>query len=89
LAASNDDPFNTDWRRSVCVGLALHARQKKKIAFVDSDIIPQKTVGNTCERCPIEDCDEREASPVILQHALAEKAIQEQVEALLKKTDKD
>ena len=89
LAAGSADPFNLNWRRSVCIGLSLQAKQKRKINFVDSDLIPQKMVGNTCERCPIEDCQERIADPIILRNALAEKAIQAKVEALLRESDKD
>lgn len=84
LAASNDDPFNPDWRRSVCIGIALHAKQKRKIKFASNNTLKERVVGNTCERCGIEDCKERAAEPIILRQQQKDEAIQERIEKILK-----
>jgi predicted transcriptional regulator/DNA-binding XRE family transcriptional regulator len=87
IAASHADPFNPDWKRSVCIGIALQSRQTKKIAFANSPNIKERVVGNTCERCSVQDCTERMAPPIILEKAQADIAIQEQIEKLLNRTN--
>ncbi|MCH2215355.1 MAG: helix-turn-helix domain-containing protein [Flavobacteriales bacterium] len=83
IAASNADPFNKNWKRSVCIGIGMNNRQKKKINFESSPKISQRVVGNTCERCSVKDCNERISAPIILEKEQTEKAIQEQVDLIL------
>ncbi|MGB6036902.1 MAG: helix-turn-helix domain-containing protein [Cryomorphaceae bacterium] len=83
IAASHADPFNLDWKRSVCIGISLQARQAKKIGFAQHPEIREREVGNTCERCAVEDCNERLAPAVILEKTRADKAIHAQIEKLL------
>ncbi|MEM9051379.1 MAG: DNA-binding protein, partial [Bacteroidota bacterium] len=83
IAASNADPFNEDWKRSVCIGIGMNNRQKKKISFESSQKISRRVVGNTCERCSLQDCQERISQPIILEKEQTEKAIKEQVDSIL------
>jgi predicted transcriptional regulator/DNA-binding XRE family transcriptional regulator len=83
IAASHADPFNPDWKRSVCIGISLQIRQAKKIGFAHHSDIREREVGNTCERCGVEDCSERLAAPVILEKAKSDQAIQKQIEELI------
>ena len=61
IAARNQDPFNENKKRSVCIGIELNTRQQKKVAFAQDVNIPIETVGITCERCGIKDCEKRVA----------------------------
>ena len=87
LAASNADPFTSNWRRSVCIGIALHEKQKRKIAFAESKKIKERIVGNTCERCSVNDCSERLAQPIELEKIRRNEAIEAQVQSLLNAPD--
>jgi predicted transcriptional regulator len=84
LAASNEDPFNPKSRRSLCIGINLNQRQKKRIGFSEDPNIPDKVVGNTCERCAVEDCESRVAKPVILNRIRKNEEIEKRVEELIK-----
>ncbi len=52
---------------SVTLGFLLNDQLRKTIAWHADPAIPQRQVNTTCERCPIEDCTERAAPPVIVQ----------------------
>lgn len=51
----------------VCIGIALNSQLKREIKFLNDPAIPNKIVGQTCERCPITDCAERVSAPLILE----------------------
>ncbi|EKB47571.1 helix-turn-helix domain-containing protein [Cecembia lonarensis] len=46
---------------SISFGLKVNALFKKKVKFHNDPKIPLKYVGNTCQYCPIENCEERVA----------------------------
>lgn len=83
LAASNEDPFQTGTTRSVCIGIELNTKQKKRFAFLDH-VANVRQVGTTCERCPIDDCKVRKAPPRIAQQEEHNEAIEKKIENLLK-----
>lgn len=90
ITASNADPFNNHTMRSVCIGIQLSPKQKKKIAFSDDGQIPLKHVGITCERCPISNCNERVAAPLVLEQQKRNREIEERVyELILGKSEKN
>jgi transcriptional regulator with XRE-family HTH domain len=51
---------------SVTLGILIDGSLKKKIHFLNDPNIPNTEVSNTCERCPIQNCDVRAARPVIV-----------------------
>jgi transcriptional regulator with XRE-family HTH domain len=51
---------------SVTIGVLLDDQAKKFIQFWDDPAIPHTMVNTTCERCPLNDCAERAASPSVL-----------------------
>lgn len=53
---------------STCVtlGFAMTEAFKEKVRFWNDPAIPDRVVGETCERCPISDCQERACEPRIL-----------------------
>lgn len=54
---------------SVSIGILINNELKKRIRFWDDENIPIRIVNQTCERCPIEDCKERAAAPVMFEKA--------------------
>jgi hypothetical protein len=61
---------------SVTIGLQIDAHLRKKINFLDDASIPTQLVGVTCERCPIQDCQERVSPPLRLEERERRKKIQ-------------
>lgn len=83
FTASNQDPFNRQVERSVCIGISLDTRQKKKLKFLEGGKMIEKEVGKTCERCAIEDCKERVAKPRILNKLEHKERIEKRIEKLI------
>lgn len=83
ITASNIDPFKSNKVRSVCIGIELNTKQKKKIAFFEDKKIPQKKVGITCERCGIKDCAERKAPASISDRLKWNQEVEERVYDLI------
>ncbi len=52
---------------SVTLGILKDEAAEKNIQFLNDSTIPTIEVGTTCERCPIKDCKERVANPVIIE----------------------
>lgn len=84
ITASNADPFAEGSTRSVCIGILLSTKQKKKIGFRTDPKIPVQTVGVTCERCAIEDCTVRAAPPNIYLEQKKNIEIEKKVYALIR-----
>ena len=83
IAARNQDPFNEHKKRSVCIGIEFTTRQKKKIAFAEDRGTPIETVGITCERCGITDCEKRVAEAKIYNRLSRNQEIEKRVDALI------
>ncbi|WP_020566900.1 helix-turn-helix domain-containing protein [Neolewinella persica] len=52
---------------SLTLGFLVNDKLRKIIAWHDDPAISSREVNTTCERCPISDCAERAAEPVIVQ----------------------
>jgi transcriptional regulator with XRE-family HTH domain len=52
---------------SLTLGFLVNDELRKIIAWHDDPAIPGREVNTTCERCPISDCAERAAEPIIVQ----------------------
>lgn len=70
---------------SVSIGLRLNAALKRKIRFWNDPALRIRTVGETCERCPLVDCESRAASPRVVQQQQKTAAMKQAVNALLLK----
>ena len=57
----------SDNNSCVTLGIEVNDAFKEKVGFWNDSDIPRRTVNETCERCPIEDCDERAAEPVFYE----------------------
>lgn len=73
-----------DTNISVTLGLLVNDELKRKIKFWNDPIIPVKEVSQTCERCPINDCAERVASPIVVEQDRKQQRLEEALERLLK-----
>jgi len=67
---------------SVTLGLLLNRELRERIHFWDDPGILRREVNKTCERCPITDCQERAAPPVIVQERERRRKIQQALKAL-------
>ena len=85
LSSATSDPFQKDTFRSVSVGIELNTAAKRKIGFADSQNIKKVDVGITCERCPIQQCEVRQAAPTILNANLKDAEISRVVNDIQRK----
>ena len=67
---------------SVTIGLLVDKDLREKVRFLDDPKIPARRVGVTCERCPLTDCRERAAPPVVLQRRQAKTNVESALERL-------
>jgi len=70
---------------SVSIGLRLNAALKRKIRFWNDPAMRIRTVGETCERCPLVDCESRAAAPRVVQQRHKTAAMKQAVANLLLK----
>ncbi len=52
---------------SVTLGLLVNDALREKVKFLNDSAIQMREVNQTCERCPLTDCKERAAPPVIIE----------------------
>jgi transcriptional regulator with XRE-family HTH domain len=64
LIISLAKPSNSLVNHSISIGLLLTDSMKKKVKFWNDPSIPIRMVGETCERCPATDCQERQTAPI-------------------------
>lgn len=66
---------------SLTLGFLINDKLGEVISWLNDPAIPTRTVNTTCERCPITDCAERAAAPVIVrkreQYQRVKKALRE------------
>lgn len=62
LASSFQNQNSLHKLSCVCLGLMLNQNLEQKIKFLHSSAIPNKQVGETCERCSLENCPDRGAA---------------------------
>jgi hypothetical protein len=52
---------------SVTIGILIDEATHRKIKFLNDPAISTRLVNTTCERCPISDCEERAAPPIVVE----------------------
>lgn len=67
---------------SITIGIQIDTNSRAQINFLDSPEIPSRIVNETCERCPLLDCEERVAPPIIEQKKLLQQAIEQKLREL-------
>ena len=68
---------------SVTIGILLDDLARKKIKLLNDISIPTRIVSTTCERCDINDCEERQAPPRIVKRREQRREINEALEKIL------
>jgi len=68
---------------SVTIGLLIDEELRSKVQFLNDPSIPSREVHTTCERCPLENCVERAAEPVIVHKKQQFQQIQDRLNKLL------
>lgn len=61
LASSFQNQNSSHKLSCVCLGLLLNPNLEQKIGFLNNAAIPKLIVGETCERCTLENCPDRGA----------------------------
>ena len=67
---------------SVTIGILLDDKAREKIKLLNDVSIPSRIVSNTCERCDMTDCRERQAPPRIVQRREQRREINEALESI-------
>lgn len=67
---------------SVSIGIMINNELKKRINFWSDESIPLKIVNQTCERCPIENCEVREVPAVHIEKERRIKLAEEKINHL-------
>lgn len=52
---------------SVTTGLLIDEKLRRKIKVLQNESVSFRKVNETCERCPLEDCKERSAPPLVIE----------------------
>lgn len=68
---------------SVSVGIHINETFKKNVAFWEDKNIPNIDVNESCEVCPLENCKERAAPPLLLNEIKLNKQIDDSISKLL------
>ncbi|TGE16229.1 XRE family transcriptional regulator [Hymenobacter elongatus] len=68
---------------SVTVGLLCDDNLKQKVRFFDDPSIPVRIVNETCERCPIPDCEVRAAAPLEIERKQRTKELEAAIATLV------
>ena len=68
---------------SISIGFALTNTFKKMVKFWNDPIIPVKEVNITCETCEMKNCEERVASPHIIEEILQKKKIKAAIQEII------
>lgn len=69
---------------SVTIGLLINKELKNSINFLSNPAIPMRYVNTTCERCPLEDCEERAEQPFMVKKKENIQRIQNRLNLLMK-----
>ena len=64
IAIAYRSTLEPDLLNSVTIGFNVDNALKKTIKFHNDPVIPRRRLGQTCERCPLTDCEERAAEPL-------------------------
>lgn len=64
------------------IGVLINAASENRFQFMNDQSIPIDTVGMTCERCGIQDCQERGAPPYVLEKWQKKQRIKDRIKAL-------
>ncbi|MEO1258262.1 MAG: helix-turn-helix domain-containing protein [Bacteroidota bacterium] len=67
---------------SITIGILIDDVLREKIKFINDPAIIKKQVNTTCERCPIENCQERAAPPLIVNMKNKRKQVEEALKKL-------
>ncbi len=82
ISAATADPFKKNTYRSISIGLLVNSQLRKKVKFLDDGTLKTYSVGVTCERCAIQDCEVRQAAPIHVQKKQFDQEISKLVDEL-------
>jgi transcriptional regulator with XRE-family HTH domain len=68
---------------SVTLGLLVNDDVRRQVKWFSDPAIQLREVNKTCERCPVTDCEERAADPVVIEKRDRFRAIQDRLQVLM------
>lgn len=79
------DTEHNGQRQASFIGVPLTSDLEATIPSLLRSELKHRIVNNTCERCPIADCDERAAPPTVAEAKKQRRAVQDTIEELQRK----
>jgi len=76
---------NPDFNCSLTLGFQIDKNFRERVNFWNDSSVPDVAVGQTCERCPIQNCDVRASEPVVLTRSQKNTVIKKKLDELLAK----
>ena len=74
--------FSETTPSSVTIGMLITPELRATFNFLKDESLRKKTVHTTCERCPLEDCTDRAARPIVIEKLEREVKISQSLERL-------
>ncbi|MDX1940595.1 MAG: helix-turn-helix domain-containing protein [Saprospiraceae bacterium] len=68
---------------SVTLGLLVNEDLQSKVKFLSDPAIQVRDVNQTCERCPLSDCKERAAAPIVVEKRERMRLVQNRLKSLV------
>jgi transcriptional regulator with XRE-family HTH domain len=72
VSMARKSSLKNDTFSCLTIGIKIDDSLKKAVNFLEDPKIPQKIVGQTCERCDLTDCLERACPPIIVDRQKSE-----------------
>lgn len=82
LTLAKPSPPRPGQNSSVTLGLAVDDRLRALVRFLNDPALRHRLVNDTCERCPLTDCLERAAPPLVLERHRRNERIKETIQTL-------
>lgn len=89
IAVAKPMAYRKNLNYSVGIGFLLDKDLKRRLRFWKDPEIRLRTVNQTCERCPIIDCNERVAPPVQVEQQQKNAEMKNTIEAIAEKMQKE
>jgi len=80
--------LNSDTNSCITLGLLYNDTLKNNINFANNADIKTRVVNESCERCPLSDCEERVAEPIISREEQKQNKREESLQQFVEKHEK-
>ena len=85
LSIAYKDALNENKHNCITIGILINQKSKEIVQFTNDSEIVHKYVGQTCERCGIENCLERKSAPTIFANKQMQKGQADKIQEVILK----